>query len=265
MGKDVKQMPNEPIFSITPEISNLLVDIGLRLGEIRAVRPEPVSPKLRRENRIRTIHSTLAIENNTLTLAQVAALLDGKRVLGHPVEIKEVTNAAQAYDLMFQLNPNSIDDLLKAHRILMNGLIKENGRFRDGNVGIYEGEAVVHIAPPAKFVPQLIGDLFSWYQNSPLTPLIKSAVFHYEFEFIHPFADGNGRLGRMWHTLLLGQWADVFYWLPIEELIKERQADYYRALGQRSRSLFFSGAFMVLTKIGENCIIPENSTIFCAR
>lgn len=242
MGKDVKQMPNEPIFSITPEISNLLVDIGLRLGEIRAVRPELVSPKLRRENRIRTIHSTLAIENNTLTLAQVAALLDGKRVLGHPVEIKEVTNAAQAYDLMFQLNPNSIDDLLKAHRILMNGLIKENGRFRDGNVGIYEGEAVVHIAPPAKFVPRLIGDLFSWYQNSPLTPLIKSAVFHYEFEFIHPFADGNGRLGRMWHTLLLGQWADVFYWLPIEELIKERQADYYRALGesdQRADSTVF--------------------------
>ena len=228
-------MSNEPIFSITPKILNLLVAISLRLGEIRAKRPGQISPKLRKENRIRTIHSTLAIENNTLTLAQVTALLDGKRILGNPVEIKEVTNAAEAYELMFQLDPNSIDDLLKAHGILMNGLIKESGRFRNGNVGIYEGDAVAHVAPPAKFVPQLIADLFSWYQESTLTPLLKSAVFHYEFEFIHPFADGNGRLGRMWHTLLLGQWADVFFWLPIEELIKERQEDYYRALGESDK------------------------------
>nr|DAE50595.1 MAG TPA: Fic family protein [Bacteriophage sp.] len=225
-------MENAPIFDITPNMLNLIIGIGAKLGEIDAVRPEHMSPRLRKENRIRTIHSSLAIENNSLTLGQVTAILDGKRVLGNPVEVKEVQNAAAAYDLMFELDPMKVDDLLKAHRLLMNGLIRENGRFRNGGVGIFDGGRVVHIAPPAKFVPGLIGDLFEWYRTSDFPPLIKSAAFHYEFEFIHPFADGNGRMGRMWHTLLLGQWNEVFFWLPIEELIKERQQEYYDALGK---------------------------------
>lgn len=224
-------MENEPIFDITPKILNLLVGISTKIGEYNAIKPLQVNPKLRKENRVKTIHSSLAIENNTLSLEQVTDILNGKRVLGNPLEIKEIKNAADAYNLMFQLDPLKIDDLLKAHRLMMHGLISENGRFRNGNVGIFDGDILVHAAPPAKFVPQLISDLFEWYKTSALHPLVKSAVFHYEFEFIHPFSDGNGRIGRMWHTLLLGTWNELFFWLPIEELIKERQKAYYSALG----------------------------------
>lgn len=115
---------------------------------------------------------------------------------------------------------------------MMKGLVPENGRFRSKGVGIFDGEQLIHMAPPADLVPKLIADLFEWYKNSEVHPLIKSAIFHYEFEFIHPFADGNGRTGRMWHSLLLGQWKELFYWLPIEELIRSKQAEYYNALGK---------------------------------
>ncbi|MBS6475110.1 MAG: Fic family protein [Clostridiales bacterium] len=229
-------MEYTPIFDITPQILSLVMNISERLGEINVVRPEHINPKLRKENRIRTIHSSLAIENNTLSIEQVTAILDGKRILGNPVEIKEVQNAAEAYELMFELNPMKIEDLLRAHKLLMKDLINDSGRFRFGSVGVLDGERVVHIAPPAKLVPQLMENLFNWYKESELPPLVKSAVFHYEFEFIHPFADGNGRMGRMWHTLLLGQWNEVFFWLPIEELIKQRQKEYYDALGESDRT-----------------------------
>ena len=153
-----------------------------------------------------------------------------KRVLGPPHEIREVQNAAEAYALMQSLNPLSEDDLLKAHRLMMNSLVKEAGRFRSGGVGVMAGNQVIHMAPPAHLVPWQIKDLFTWYQESDLHPLVKSSIFHYEFEFIHPFADGNGRIGRMWHTLLLAQWKSFFAWLPIEELIAKRQSEYYKAL-----------------------------------
>ena len=192
---------------------------------------EAISPHLRRENRIRTIHSSLAIEHNSLSLEQVTAILDGKRVLGNPNEIKEVQNAYEAYELLLRLNPASVDDLLKAHKLMMNGLMPENGRFRSGGVGVFDGEVLIHMASPAEFVPEHIHNLFAWYQQSELHPLIKSAIFHYEFEFIHPFADGNGRIGRMWHSLLLGKWKELFFWLPVEELIQSRQKEYYDALG----------------------------------
>lgn len=223
-------MENTPIFDITPKILNLLVLISTKIGEINAIKPLQVNPRLRKENRIKTIYSSLAIENNTLSLEQVTDILNGKRILGSPLEIKEVKNAADAYNLMFQLNPMNADDLLKAHHLMMEGLVTENGRFRNGNVGVFNGEKLIHAAPPAKFVPQLITELFEWYKQSEVHPLVKSAVFHYEFEFIHPFSDGNGRIGRMWHTLLLGTWNEIFFWLPIEELIKERQQEYYNAL-----------------------------------
>ena len=161
----------------------------------------------------------------------MTAILDGKRVLGNPNEIKEVQNAYEAYELMLRLNPLSVDDLLKAHKLMMNGLVLENGRFRSGGVGVFEGEALIHMALPAQFVPEHIQNLLIWYEQSELHPLIKSAVFHYEFEFIHPFVDGNGRLGRMWHSLLLGKWRELFFWLPMEELIQSRQKEYYEALG----------------------------------
>lgn len=143
------------------------------------------------------------------------------------------------------LDPYSVSDLLKAHRVMMEGLIPENGKFRSGGVGIFDGDVVVHMAPPARLVPGEIEDLFAWYRSSEIHPLIRSAIFHYEFEFIHPFADGNGRMGRMWHSLLLGKWNELFYWLPIEELIRSRQQEYYDALGKSDREAD-SSAFVEL-------------------
>ena len=225
----------EPPFHMTNQIIDLLMQISEQLGRITVLQPESITPHLRKENRIRTIHSSLAIEHNTLTKEQVTAIINGKRVLGNPNEIKEVQNAYQAYELMLNLDPYSVDDLLNAHRLMMQDLIKENGKFRTGAVGVYEGEKVIHVAPPAKFVSGQIKDLIRWYQGSELQPLVKSAIFHYEFEFIHPFAGGNGRMGRLWHTILLGQWKELFYWLPIEDLIRKRQNDYYDALGKADK------------------------------
>lgn len=208
-----------------------------------------IEKNLRRENRIRTIHSSLAIEHNSLSLEQVTAILDGKRILGNPNEIKEVQNAYEAYELMLRLAPSSVDDLLKAHKLMMNGLVPENGKFRSGGVGVFDGEVLIHMAPPAEFVPKHIHNLFAWYQQSELHPLIKSAVFHYEFEFIHPFADGNGRMGRMWHSLLLGKWKELFFWLPIEELIQSRQKEYYDALGAADKQANSAGFVELILEI----------------
>lgn len=224
-----------PPFHMTDKMTSLITEIGEQVGRITVLREGTISPHLRRENRIRTIHSSLAIEHNTLTLEQVTAILDGKRVLGNPNEIREVQNAYEAYELMLQLDPSSVDDLLKAHKLMMSGLVPENGRFRSGGVGVFDGEVLIHMAPPATFVPEHIHNLFAWYQKSELHPLIKSAIFHYEFEFIHPFADGNGRMGRMWHSLLLGKWKELFFWLPIEELIQSRQKEYYDALSAANK------------------------------
>lgn len=144
-------------------------------------------------------------------------------------------NGYDNYELMLSLDPYSVNDLLKAHKMMMEGLIPENGKFRSGGVGVFDGDVVVHMAPPARLVPGEIQDLFDWYKSSEIHPLIRSTIFHYEFEFIHPFADGNGRMGRMWHSLLLGKWNEIFYWLPIEELIRSRQQEYYDALGKSDK------------------------------
>lgn len=221
----------KPPFHVTDKMILLIAEISEQVGRMAVQQERTINPHLRQENRIRTIHSSLAIEHNSLSLEQVTAILDGKRVLGNPNEIKEVQNAYEAYGLMLGLNPLSVDDLLKAHKLMMNGLVLENGRFRSGGVGVFEGEALIHMALPAQFVPEHIQNLLIWYEQSELHPLIKSAVFHYEFEFIHPFVDGNGRLGRMWHSLLLGKWKELFFWLPMEELIQSRQKEYYEALG----------------------------------
>ena len=220
----------KPPFHITEKMTLLVAEISEIIGQITILQKKPINPNLRRKNRIRTIHSSLAIENNSLSLAQVTAIIDGKRILGNPNEIKEVQNAYQAYELMLQLDPFSVNDLLKAHKLMMNALIPESGQFRSGGVGIFNGRTLVHTAPPSELVPMQINDILQWYQASELHPLIKSSIFHYEFEFIHPFADGNGRIGRMWHSLLLGKWKDIFYWLPIEELIQAHQKEYYDAL-----------------------------------
>lgn len=239
----------KPPFHMTEKMTFLIAEISEQVGRITVLQEGTVNPHLRRENRIRTIHSSLAIEHNSLSLEQVTAILDGKRILGNPNEIKEVQNAYEAYELMLRLNPASVEDLLKAHKLMMNGLVPENGKFRSGGVGVFNGEVLIHMAPPAEFVPEHIHNLFSWYQQSELHPLIKSAVFHYEFEFIHPFADGNGRMGRMWHSLLLGKWKDLFFWLPIEELIQSRQKEYYDALGTADKQADSAGFVELMLEI----------------
>lgn len=221
----------KPPFQITDKIISLIAEISEQVGRITVLQEGTISPHLRRENRIRTIHASLAIEHNSLSLEQITAILNGKRVLGNPNKIREVQNAYAAYELMLNIDPLSVDDLLNAHARMMVGLVPEHGRFRSGGVGIFNGKTLVHMAPPASFVPEHIHNLFAWYRQSKLHPLVKSAVFHYEFEFIHPFSDGNGRMGRMWHSLLLAQWKDLFFWLPVEELIQARQREYYDALG----------------------------------
>ena len=230
---------------MTDRITNLVAEISEQIGRIRVLSHDNLNPHLRKENRIRTIHSSLAIEHNSLSLEQVKAIVDGRHILGNPNEIREVKNAYDAYEMMLSLNPYSAKDLLKAHRMMMEGLIPENGKFRSGGVGVFDGNVVVHMAPPARLVPGEIDELFAWYRSSEIHPLIRSAIFHYEFEFIHPFADGNGRMGRMWHSLLLGKWNELFYWLPIEELIRSRQQEYYEALGKSDKEAD-SSAFVEL-------------------
>lgn len=220
---------------MTDKIMNLVADVSEQIGRIKVLSHGNVNPHLRKENRIRTIHSSLAIEHNSLSLEQVTAVVNGKHILGNPNEIREVKNAYDTYEMMLVLNPYSVKDLLKAHKMMMKDLIPENGKFRSGGVGVFDGDVVVHMAPPASLVPGEIQDLFAWYKKSEIHPLIRSAIFHYEFEFIHPFADGNGRMGRMWHSLLLGRWNEIFYWLPVEELIRSRQQEYYNALNKSDR------------------------------
>lgn len=220
-----------PPFTMNETIAKLVDSIE---GELVGI---SINPKLRKENRIKTIHSSLAIEANTLSLEQVTSIIAGKRVLGNPNEIKEVKNAYDAYELMLEMKPGSINDLLRAHRLMMQGLIKENGSFRSEGVGIFDGDKLIHMAPPAELVAEEVSDLFTWYEDSDLHPLVKSSNFHYEFEFIHPFQDGNGRMGRLWHTVLLGTYNEVFYWLPVEELIQSRQKDYYDALATSDKKV----------------------------
>ena len=249
----------KPPFHMTDKMTSLIAEISEQVGRITVLQEGTISPHLRRENRIRTIHASLAIEHNSLSLEQVTAIIDGKRVLGNPNEIKEVQNAYEAYELMLQLDPSSVDDLLKAHKLMMNGLVPENGKFRSGGVGVFDGEVLIHMAPPAEFVPEHIHNLFAWYQQSALHPLIKSAVFHYEFEFIHPFADGNGRMGRMWHSLLLSNWKELFFWLPIEELIQSRQKEYYDALGAADKQTDSAGFVELMLEIIRDSL--ENVTV----
>ncbi len=221
----------KPPFEITSKIIELISNISEKIGEINYLQNTPYHIKLRKENRIKTIHSSLAIENNSLSLQQITAIIDGKHVLGNPNEIKEVKNSIQAYDLLLSLNPYDEKDLLKAHKLMMQDLVDRNGKYRTGGVGIFDGEKVVHLAPPADRVPELMFDLFKWLKESDVHPLIKSCVFHYEFEFIHPFQDGNGRMGRLWQTAILKEWKEIFAWLPVETLIKENQKEYYNVLG----------------------------------
>ena len=220
----------QPPLTLTPQMLALAAEISEQVGLLTAQREAALTPQLRRGNRIRTIQASLAIENNTLSVEQVTAVLDGKRVLGLPREIQEVRNAFAAYEVMPGWQPHSQADLLAAHGLLMQGLIDDAGRYRQGGVGIYREGRLLHMAPPASRVASLMQDLLRWLGASDWHPLIASCVFHYEFEFIHPFADGTGRMGRLWQTLILSQWRPVLAYLPVETVIRDQQEAYYAAL-----------------------------------
>lgn len=220
----------QPPLTLTATMLALVADISEHVGRLSALQGTTLTPQLRRGNRIRTIQASLAIENNTLSLEQVTAVLEGKQVLGLPREIQEVRNAFAAYEAMPGWQLAARADLLKAHGLLMQGLIDDAGQFRQGGVGIYRGERLLHMAPPATRVGPLVDDLLGWLARTDLHPLIASCVFHYEFEFIHPFADGNGRMGRLWQTLILSQWRPVLAYLPVETVIRDKQEAYYAAL-----------------------------------
>ena len=225
-----------PPFKITNEILNFIYEIGELVGKISAEKEFEKNLTLRRENRIKTIYSSLAIEQNTLTLEQVTDVINGKRVLAPLKDIKEVQNAYEIYERLDELNENSVKDLLLAHKIMTSELIKESGRFRSKNAGVYQGDKLIHMGTLPEYIPELINNLFLWLKNSKEHPLIKAAVFHYEFEFIHPFQDGNGRIGRLWHSLILSKWKKIFAWLPVESLVQKYQKEYYIAINNSNRN-----------------------------
>ncbi len=221
----------QPPFEITEQILTEVAEISELVGKASVKSSISRDPTLRRTNRIRTVYSSLAIEQNTLDIEQVSAVISGKRVLAPPKDIAEVLNAYEIYECMDSLDPYSIDDLLKAHSIMVRGLVSEAGVFRSRPVGVVdESGNIIHFGTLPQYVPQLVSELLGWVKESRLHMLIKSCVFHYEFELIHPFSDGNGRMGRLWHTLLLSKWSPVFAWLPVESVIHDNQSEYYNAI-----------------------------------
>ena len=219
-----------PPFSVSSEAINLIAEIS-GLIERYAIRLEQEDGlRLRKVNRIKTIHSSLAIEGNTLTEGEVRDIIDGKNVVAPIKQIQEVKNAIATYELYPTLNPFSVKDLLKAHGVMMQALVDDAGRFRRGGVGVFGEQGLVHLAPPADRVPMLMNDLFDWLKTSKDHLLIRSCVFHYEFEFIHPFIDGNGRTGRLWQSLILGKLHPMFEHLPVENMVYANQQAYYDAI-----------------------------------
>lgn len=222
-------MTNPP-YELTQKILKLISSISEKIGEINANFLDKPSPKLRKQNRIKTIHSSLKIEGNTLTESQITALLENKRVIGPKKDVIEVLNAIEIYDRLKDYNSKSERSFLKAHKTLMSGLIENEGKYRKQGVGIVKGSKVEHLAPPFENVPFLMKNLFDYLKKSNEIELIKSCVFHYEMEFIHPFIDGNGRMGRLWQTLILMDKYSVFEFLPFETIISNDQEQYYKAL-----------------------------------
>lgn len=224
---------NEYPFQITDKILNEVTEISQLVGMVSVNSKLTNNPTLRRTNRINTIYSSLAIEQNTLSIDQVTAVIAGKRVIAPPKDIAEVKNAYEIYDHLDELNPYSIDSLLFAHSVMMRDLVGESGVFRSKAVGVVDSQGnILHFGTLPRYVPDLTEDLLKWVNNSELPMLIKSCVFHYEFEVIHPFADGNGRIGRLWHTLLLSKWNPLFAWIPVESIIHDRQDEYYQAINE---------------------------------
>lgn len=223
-------------YQITSEILRLIASISEKIGQINAKFLDKPSPKLRKENRIKTIHSSLSIEGNTLTEEQITALIENKRIIGPEKDVNEVLNAIGVYNQLQSFDPKSSKSFLKAHEILMKGLVSDNGKYRKKGVGIMAGDQIAHMAPPAENVPHLMNNLFDYLKTSKEITLIKSCVFHYEMEFIHPFIDGNGRMGRLWQTLILMKEYGVFEFIPFENMIHKTQDEYYQALSKSDKA-----------------------------
>ena len=228
-------MSYTPPFTVSSKAIHLVAEISAQMERLSMDMENAEKIRLRQVNRMKTIHGSLAIEGNSLTEEQVTALIDGKHIVAPVKEIQEVRNAIRAYDALLNLNPYSLDDLLYTHSIMALGLVDNAGHFRKGGVGVFGKQGVVHIAPPADNVPYLMANLFEWLKSSDDHILIKSSVFHYEFEFIHPFDDGNGRMGRFWQTRLLADWHAAFAYLPVENMIWQNQANYYQAISQSTK------------------------------
>ncbi|MEI6265473.1 MAG: Fic family protein [Sphingobacteriia bacterium] len=225
----------EPPYKLTSEILKLVSEVSQKIGEVNAGFITQQSPELRKRNRIRTIQASLAVEGNTLSLDQVTAIIENKRVIGPAKDLKEVSNAIEVYKQLNKLNPFNEKSFLAAHRVLMQGLMNNAGQYRKSGVGIVKGAKLTHLAPPANNVSFLMKDLFSYLKKSDELVLIKSCVFHYEMEFIHPFNDGNGRMGRLWQTLILMQQYPLLEFLPFETLISKNQKKYYQALSNSDK------------------------------
>ena len=252
----------KPPYDITPKILKLITSISEKLGEVNANYLSKQSPQLRKQNRIKTIHSSLQIEGNTLTEEQITALIENKRIIGPKKDVLEVVNAIKVYEKLDEFKFNSNKSFLKAHHLLMNGLIDSAGKYRTTGVGIVKGDKVEHLAPPAENVSFLMNDLFDYLKDSEEITLIKSCVFHYEMEFIHPFIDGNGRMGRLWQTLILMSEYPVFEFLPFETLISQTQDEYYASLSlsdKNGKSTFFIEYMLdVINKSLENLLRYNN-------
>lgn len=254
-----------PPLTITPKTLNLIASISEQLGRVAERESQAQALRLRRVNQIRTIQGSLAIEGNSLSVEQITAVLEGKPVIAPPREVQEVKNALAVYDRFDQYNPLRESDLLQAHALLMTGLMDETGRYRSGGVGVMSGDQVVHMAPSANLVPRLMTDLFTWLKNTDHHPLVASAVFHYEFEFIHPFADGNGRMGRLWQSLILAKWNPLFANLPIESLVFTHQTAYYHAISastvQTDCAPFVEFMLGVIAETLQAQVLEENTAL----
>jgi Fic family protein len=245
-------MSYQPPYVITPVIIDLISRISESLGRLSA-QHDMADLRLRRINRIKTIQGSLAIEGNTLSEDQVETILQGKTVVAPVKEVQEVRNAVKAYEAYPEMDPTSPKDLLKTHELLTSGLINSAGMFRSKGAAVQGKDSIIHVAPPASHVPGLMKDLLNWLDRTEAHPLIVSSVFHYEFEFIHPFEDGNGRVGRLWQTLILSRWNSLFHTIPVESMIYRKQQEYYRAINESSSG----GESTVFIEFMLNTILEE--------
>ena len=221
-------------FLITNEALSLVASISEKIGRITATSNLDVKPRLRKNNRIKSIHASLKIEANSLSLGQVRDVINGKTVVGERKEIQEVKNAYAVYEQFSEINPYSMEDLKRFHGIMTKYVVEESGEFRHGEEGVFNGDQCIFMAPPARLIPQLMSDLFDWMEEAKnsVHPLILGSVFHYEFVFIHPFTDGNGRMARLWHSVILSKWKPIFEYIPIESQIEKFQEQYYDAIAK---------------------------------